>query len=87
MSKWTAYNFNDTVRVRLTDFGRSCIIKNHNDLFGARASEFHPAHLRTEDGWSEFHLWELVQQFGPHVHMGMRYMPFENNVIEIRDEP
>lgn len=68
-------NINDRVRVRLTEAGRKHL-KTLNDK--------NPYKIRVKGdlyGWSEWHLWELMQIFGSEIYMGCD-VPFEV-VIEV----
>lgn len=74
------FNVNDNVRVRLTDVGRAALRKNHDELFAdwIKPPEFV---LRKEDerGWSEWHLWDLMHEFGRHMYNGCQ-VPFETEI-------
>lgn len=65
-------NMNDRVRVKLTDKGEEIL----------DAVEF-ASYYERDGGYLEFTLWELMQIFGRHFHMGMTEMPFVNNSIEL----
>jgi hypothetical protein len=82
------FNVNDTVRVKLTDYGRAMHRANHDGHNAGRARRGLPpiAYLRPKedaDGWSKWQLWELMREFGPHVGLG-RDVPFATT-IEIPD--
>lgn len=64
-------NINDKVRVKLTDAGR-WMLQNH-DL---------KAYYRPEaDGYTEFHIWELMNIFGSKMYHGNPNLPFETTMI------
>lgn len=67
------FNINDTVRVRLTDYGRAAL-----------RGEFKPP-KQDEDGWSDWQLWALMQAFGDRVNVGFP-LCFETE-IEIVNAP
>jgi len=71
------FNTNHNVRVRLTDHGRMVHRKSHDDMFGGNF----PYELPKEDadGWSEWQLWDLMSQFGEHIHM-IGPIPFETTI-------
>lgn len=76
------FNVNDHVKVRLTERGRTLLRKNHDKLFApvppaARMEFFLPE--EDAEGWSEWQLWCLMQEFGPHMHMGFD-PPFETTI-------
>lgn len=60
-------NLNDTVKVKLTEYGKESI-----------TSSIHPT---LEKGYNTFHLWELMNIFGRCLYMGNTKIPFEKNEI------
>lgn len=76
------FSINNTVRVRLTKFGRDLLRQNHQRLFGDRADDPNFAYKPPEeiDGWATFQLWKLMEVFGPHIHHAMVDMPFETEI-------
>lgn len=68
------FNINEKVRVRLTDFGRDCIAKNDSAMML-------PVRViaADADGWTTWQLWELMREFGPYLHMGVK-VPFETEI-------
>lgn len=89
----TPFNINDTVRVRLTPHGRTIHRANH-DAFIERVSEWggnpdwvYRAPEEDAHGWSEWQLWSLMEQFGPHIHLGGRN-PFDTTIeLDIPPHP
>lgn len=75
------FNVNHYVRVKLTDYGRECLRKNHEQLYqgwkGTRP-EYHPPN-EDVDGWSRWQLWSLMADLGPHISLGMN-PPFEATI-------
>jgi hypothetical protein len=66
------FNFNDFVKVRLTDCGQNVLaIKRKNST---RAPE------TDADGYTKFQLWELMNVFGEHLCNGCP-VPFNPNII------
>ena len=65
------YNFNDMIRVRLTDEGRRIHRANHERLLEmmppAARDAIGPYQPKEEDadGWSEWQGWDLMREFGP----------------------
>lgn len=80
MSEWKPINLNDEVMVRLKPRGLEILRSNHYALLGP-LGERHPfkAPEVDEDGWSRFQLWTLMQEFGPHISIGMD-VPFETEI-------
>lgn len=65
------FNINDTVRVKLTDHGRRIL-----------EGQTHPK--EDSEGWSEWQLWMLFQDFGGHVYWGCK-APFVDIQLVGRD--
>lgn len=67
------FNINGTVRVKLTEHGRQVLKRNHEESWAAvkhpSPPEYHPP---AEDlcGWSNWQMWRLMEEFGPHIRMG-----------------
>ena len=79
------FNINDKVRVRLTTKGRAIHAKNHAAEFarvpGLSQWSYKPP-TEDADGWSEWQMWRLMEQFGGHSVNGMPQC-FELNTIRI----
>ena len=74
------FNVNDTVRVRLTDYGRRCLAENYHRLSVSFGAPIHAPNPKPDaDGWTEWQLWELMQEFGSHMSMGSP-VPFETTI-------
>lgn len=75
------FNINHTVKVRLTDKGRQIHQDNFYELFGGKPNAIIPYRPPAEDkdGWSEWQLWHLMEEFGPHVGLG-GLTPFETEI-------
>lgn len=87
-SGWQAINMNEKVRVKLTDRGRTVHLENHVELMtslpkDATLKYCHPK--EDKDGWSEWQLWSLMQEFG--AHMLMRWEPPFETTVEVRSPP
>jgi hypothetical protein len=73
----TAFNINDKVRVKLTDYGRE-VLKSDHELFWksvGKTMEYRPP-KEDENGWSTWQLWSLMHYLGEHMFLGSK------NVIE-----
>ena len=79
------FNINEHVRVRLTDFGREVMQKNHAQI-AAQINGPYPFLPKEEDadGWSTWQLWHLMHEFGAYTINGGP-VPFEMT-IEIPDQ-
>lgn len=81
------FNVNNKVRVRLNDYGRQLHREDHAKFWahiGEKAPEYRPPD-ENADGWSEWQLWALMQDFGPHMGLGM-VVPFDTE-IEVPNNP
>lgn len=67
------FNINENVKVRLTDYGRRLHKENWSRLVAMagrpKGWDYSPPKEDAE-GWSEWQLWTLMQELGPHIHMG-----------------
>jgi len=79
------YNFNEVIRVRLTDEGRRIHRHNYERLMEmlpqAARDSIGPYKPKEEDadGWSTWQGWKLMQEFGPWLRLTMN-PPFELTV-------
>ena len=83
-------NMNDKVKVKLTEAGRETYRAFMTDVSAPLEPylpALDPSRDLDADGFSEFHFWEIMQVFGPRMHMGMTEMPFEENAISFIEEP
>ena len=79
------FNVNNYFRVKLTPEGEAILKQAHDEiqplLPESARKEFE---LRlTPDGWYRAQAWSIMQDFGPHIGIGMN-SPFETE-IEIED--
>lgn len=72
---YTKFNINNKVRVKLTDRGRKIHFDNFKEL---KLFQYSPP-KEDEDGWSEWQLWVLMQEFGKHLENGCN-IPFETEI-------
>ena len=75
------FNINEKVRVKLTEHGRALHREDHKKLWAhleQKAPKYTPPKEDAE-GWSEWQLWELMQNFGSHIGLGFR-TPFETEI-------
>ena len=83
------FNINDTVWVRLTPHGRAMLKANHAEICAAfpniLADLAYTPPVEDLDGWSEWQMWGLMQEFGEHTGNG-KPQCFEQNVIRIEDQ-
>lgn len=75
-AKLTEFNINEHVWIKLTDAGR----KHHRERDRARYPMLdYSAPVESEDGWSRWQLWHLMQVFGEAIYMGGT-APFETTI-------
>lgn len=72
------FNINDKVRVKLKPSGIEALEKNYHALGLDRYEPFEPP-VEDEDGWSEWQLWRLVEEIGPHLCIGAE-CPIETEI-------
>lgn len=78
------FNINENVRVKLTDYGREMLKKDHEEFWnmvqtlGGRPNvliEYVPP-VEDDDGWSTWQMWCLMKNLGQYVGMATKN-PFE----------
>lgn len=79
---WTSVNLNTRVRVKLTAAGRASFRAQCKASTGREPAVCSRA---DRDGWSVWHLYDLMYTFGRYLRLGTcgRDLPFEDNVIQI----
>jgi len=85
--EYTPFNINESVKVKLTDFGRTKLKERHDKLYRWYKDNGHSdsipkyvAPVEDNDGYSEWQLWCLMEALGEHVHMGCNH-PFETEIL------
>ena len=77
-------NFNDRVKVKLTEEGKKKLIE-YNTAQGIisweESKEF--VESKIKDGYYELMLWEIYEMFGDSIHNGTTKQYIENNKIII----
>ena len=73
-------NMNDNVKVRITEYGRECLMKNAVEIRQAFSTYEPLQKIEDEEGWSEWQLWRLMDEFGKYLHCGNK-IPFETTII------
>ena len=77
------FNINDSVKVRLTKFGKDLHKKQWEDFWSScgRLNEFPYDPLKTDpDGYVEFQMWNLMQDFGSYCGL-CKEIPFETVIL------
>lgn len=77
-----AFNINDYVMVKLTDYGRQCLRKNYDDLkayYGGKLGFDYTPPKEDKDGWSKWQAWSLMADLGKHILMGFD-PPFKTTI-------
>ncbi|NIH77359.1 hypothetical protein FHV99_004611 [Ochrobactrum sp. P20RRXII] len=75
------FNINNHVRVRLTDDGKAILAAQYESL----RTSFpklppHAPKQEDEDGYASFQMWDLMQSFGSHIHLGSTRLPFQTSI-------
>lgn len=77
------FNVNDKVRVKLTKTGVSMLRFNHTKRYlSSREADKHWEEPKVDaEGYTEFHMWELMNEFGDLMYNGQGNMPFETEMV------
>ena len=67
------FNINDSVKVRLTDYGR--------DILRQKQDVRHSLQHMDAQGCTKFQLWELMNTFGSHIYNGAIRQCFNDNIV------
>ncbi|WP_458715921.1 hypothetical protein [Paenibacillus lautus] len=78
-------NFNEEVKVKLTEHGVSILKEERarlNDCIALRGGTGFGVYEPKvdEDGYTSFQIWDLMQRLGPHMGLG-KLEPFEGRMI------
>lgn len=91
-TRYVRFNINDCVRVKLSDFGRGILYKQHAELVKFvfdRNPNAQPIPFEInedEQGWSQWQLWALMAKFGPYISM-VTPAPFASDIeFEVKDD-
>lgn len=79
-------NTNEKCYVRLTPVGYEHFYKKQREL-GIKDDELRQPKMVANTNWCEFHIWELMAQFGSMIYLGSQRIPFVNNEIIFGEEP
>lgn len=72
------FNINDMVKVKLTEVGDEIYVENRKKLSIAHEGSGLPK--EDSDGYSEWQLWRLMQEFGENLGNGQP-LPFETTIL------
>lgn len=83
-------NFNDEVKVKLTEAGINILKREHQQNakhYNDRGFTYPEFELKVdEEGWSSFQLWHLMNLFGNHMYPSMA-QPFGAMVVIPKSKP
>jgi hypothetical protein len=86
-------NFNDIVKVKLTDRGKEIMKQRHDELNALIIKKSRSGKVFREftikidrEGYTSFLLWQLMNTFGEYMVMGLEE-PFEGTMVIINGEP
>jgi hypothetical protein len=72
-STFMQFNINDSVQVKLTDYGR--------DILRQKQDSRHSLERVDAQGYTRFQLWELMNIFGSHIYNGATRQCFDANIV------
>ena len=78
-----SFNINNIVKVKLTEYGKQMLERDHIEFWGARGMlDKFPYKPREEDenGYVEFQLWSLMYQLGKYCILGCE-PPFDTVIL------
>lgn len=86
------FNINDYVKVKLTDYGRECLKKDHNEFWDMIIEKFskvkkpdYVSPKEDKNGWSKWQMWSLMEKLGKHFTMDFGTNTFETDIkIEVK---
>jgi hypothetical protein len=78
------FNINDYVKIRLNEYGKSILKKNHAVKNKGLPIKYKPPE-EDIDGYSEWQLWCFMAEFGEHMYNGCT-MPFETIIKIVEPE-
>jgi len=78
-----SFNINSTVKIRLTEYGKQMLERDHIEFWGARGMldkfPYKPPE-EDEDGYVKFQLWSLMDELGKYCGL-CREMPFDTVIL------
>ena len=77
------FNINSTVKIRLTEYGKQVLEKEHNKFWSSRGmlDKFpYQPYQEDENGYVKFQLWNLMDKLGKYCGIGCA-MPFDTVIL------
>jgi len=76
------FNLNSNIKVKLNNYGRSILKKQHNELYSSLRVIDVPyiPHPVDEEGYCTFQMYVFMNTFGSHVLAGSVYLPFSIDI-------
>lgn len=83
--KFTPFNINNYVKVRVTDHGQKCLRQEYDELVKFCHGKFPYSFEETlkkedDDGYQKWQLHDLMRTFGKHISMGLE-IPIELEIL------
>lgn len=72
------FNLNYYTKVKLSELGKKLLHSQHVELLGKTNIEYREPEVDSE-GYTKFQMWNLINKFGKHLHMGYE-LPFDVNI-------
>jgi len=83
LKKMKSFNINETVKVRLTEFGKGLHKKQWEDFWNSHGKldkfPYEPP-KEDENGYCEFQMWDLMEKFGNHCGL-CKELAFETVIL------
>ena len=74
------FNINSYVKVRLTDYGREMLAREHKKFWENLGHQVpYSPPKEDKDGWSKWQMWDLMQKLGSHISMSRNL--FDTNIL------
>lgn len=73
-------NVNEYVSVKLNDRGHAILRENYDHLWRGRSPYPYNPPKEDAEGYSRWSVWHLMQEFGPHMYLGMT-VPFDTDIV------
>ena len=77
------FNINETVKVKLTPFGKEMLLKDHNEFWSQYGKGYKSDFIlpkEDEEGYSTWQLWILMKDLGKYCTLGGGN-PFETDIL------
>ena len=77
---YTKFNINDTVKVKLTEYGKYVLRKEWEHILSGNPNFEYMPPQEDDEGYSTWQMWSLMETFGKYITMTGN-LPFETNIL------